>query len=424
MYLSQKLFIKYSSGIVFFFLAVFISAPCYSQDNPYEIEHYDFINYDANKLVFFNDTSAFNRLFTAFNALILKGDGQINVVHIGDSHIQADNFSGRMRQRLQTFFQGGIGGRGFIFPYTVANTNNPGSYKVTYTGTWEHCRNVDKDKENPCNLGLSGISVTTCDSIAAISIKLRENEDPKYTFNKVKVFHEIDSTCLNVEMDNYRKKIMEYNDSLGYTMFIFDNYLDSLTLKFRKKDSLQKKFTLHGISLETYDPGVVYHSIGVNGAKVSSYLKCRYFKTQLKALTPDLVIISLGANDTYTKKFDASLFETQLDGLVNQIYSAAPGIALIITIPGDCYYKRKDNKTVAAGRDVIFNLAQKYNCAVWDFYTVMGGEKSIDSWLKNSMAAKDRLHFSKKGYTFQGDLFFNAFLHSYDEFIEKSLRYK
>lgn len=408
--------------VIFSFLALFPQLT-FSQD-PYEIDQFPFVNYEVNSLIFPGDSIAFSRLFQSFNTLILKGDGQINVVHIGDSHIQADFFSGRVRQRLQTFFQGGIGGRGFIFPYTVAKSNNPESYKVAYTGSWEHCRNVDRDKDNLCSLGLSGISVTTNDSAASISIKLRDKEEPKYTFNKVKIFHTIDSTSLTVDVDNYKeKKMMEYDDHLGYTMFILKNYLDSVNLKFIRKDSTQKNFTLHGISLETYDPGVVYHAIGVNGAKVSSYLKCTYFKEHLNALLPDLLIISLGTNDSYVKKFDTLSYYNSLDSMIRMIYAVAPNSGIILTVPGDSYlFKKKANKNIQAARDVIFLLAKKYNCAVWDFYTIMGGEESIDTWIKNNLAVKDKLHFTKKGYTLQGDLFFNAFLKAYDAYIDKIVK--
>lgn len=405
--------------LIFLFPILFLKFS-FSQD-PYEIDQYSFVNYEINRLLFPGDSIAFSGLFQSFNTLILKGDRQINIVHIGDSHIQADSFSGRIRQRLQTFFQGGIGGRGFIFPYSVAKTNNPESYKVTFTGNWNNCKNIDRDKDNLCKLGLSGITVTTIDSAASISVKLKEKDGLKYTFNKVKIFHTIDSTSLTVDVDNYKeKKMMEYDDKLGYTMFILKNYLDSINLKFVRKDSTQKHFTLHGISLETYDPGVVYHAIGVNGAKVSSYLKCTYFKDHLNALLPDLLIISLGTNDSYAKKFDTLNYYNNLDSMIRMIYAVAPNTGIILTVPGDCYlFKKKINKNIPAARSVIFSLAKKYNCAVWDFYNIMGGEQSIDTWIKHNLALKDKLHLTKKGYYFQGDLFFNAFLKTYDAYIDR-----
>ena len=35
------------------------------------------------------------------------------------------------------------------------------------------------------------------------------------------------------------------------------------------------------------------------------------------------------------------------------------------------------------------------------------------------LAKRDRIHFTQKGYELKGDLFFNAFLKSYDNFINQ-----
>ncbi|MFH2094633.1 MAG: GDSL-type esterase/lipase family protein [Bacteroidota bacterium] len=400
-----------------FFLAGF------AQDDPYEIVKYDFIRYDTNRIDFFDDSVAYCNLFNAFSKLILKGEGQINVLHIGDSHLQADYFSGRMRQRLQTFFQGGLGGRGFVFPYRVALTNNPFNLRTDYSGEWESCKNIEKNKQ--CDLGLSGISVTTYESGASISIYLREKDYLKYDYNRVKIFHNIDSTSFSIEIRNsLSKSTFINNDTLGYTIFSFDRYLDdTLTLRFIRTDSLQQKFTLHGLSFETDDPGVIYHTIGVNGADVDSYLRCNLFSEHLLALAPDWVIISLGTNDAYMKSIDTTATESDFDRLITRIQGTMPGIPILLTTPGDSYrYRRYLNENIPKVRGIIYRQAEKHNCAVWDFFSVMGGLNSVTLWYRSGLTAKDKLHLNGKGYILQGDLMFNAFLKAYDDFIDKELK--
>jgi hypothetical protein len=56
--------------------------------------------------------------------------------------------------------------------------------------------------------------------------------------------------------------------------------------------------------------------------------------------------------------------------------------------------------------------AREQGCAFGDFYQVMGGDHSIQSWCYNDLTAKDRRHLNKKGYQLKADLFFNAFLNS------------
>jgi hypothetical protein len=66
----------------------------------------------------------------------------------------------------------------------------------------------------------------------------------------------------------------------------------------------------------------------------------------------------------------------------------------------------------------MIKLAKKYHCAVWDLHTIMGGLNSIVYWNLLGLAKKDKIHFTNQGYVLLGDLFFNAFLKAYDNFIE------
>lgn len=390
----------------------------YSQDDPYKIAQYPFIHYDQNKIFIYECEDQYINLFNKFNKLILTGEGNVNIIQIGDSHIQADYLSGRFRQRIQTFFQGGKGGRGFIFPYTIAKTNNPRSYIIKYTGEWETCRNIEKDKN--CNIGLSGITVSTYDSITSVSIKLRNKEWPKYDFNKINIYHALDSLSFNVELVYpISHDTLIKNETEGITSILFNEYIDSIKIKFVKTESQQKRFELYGFGLETNDPGVIYHAIGVNGAETESYLRCNLFESHLQALHPDMIIVSLGTNDAYPKYFNHIQFKENYEALIQKIKKVYPDIPLLLTVPGDSYRFRKYlNEDLLRVRNIIFDLAVEYECSVWDFYSVMGGKNSIYLWHKNNLAGKDRLHFTKEGYIIQGDLMFNAFLKKYDEFIE------
>ena len=59
-------------------------------------------------------------------------------------------------------------------------------------------RNIDKNKN--CNIGLSGITVSTTDTLTSVSIKLRNKELPKYDFNKINIYHALDSFSYKVRL--------------------------------------------------------------------------------------------------------------------------------------------------------------------------------------------------------------------------------
>ena len=84
--------------------------------NPAEnIPYYSFIKYNENVLQFPGGTDAFNTFFAKLDTLTFSGEGKLNILHIGGSHVQAGVLSNRMRENLFTLADGIKGERGFIF---------------------------------------------------------------------------------------------------------------------------------------------------------------------------------------------------------------------------------------------------------------------------------------------------------------------
>ena len=388
------------------------------QEFPYQIPEYDFIRYDSNRFRFYGDSGAYQQFLSSFSTLIREGRGQLSVVHIGGSHLQADIYSDRIRNRFQTFQPGINGGRGFIFPYAVARTNNPTNYRVRYTGRWSACRNTLENRD--CLLGLSGMSVSTDDPAASITITFPPGNGVSYDFNRVRIFHVADSFSFDCRVHCSAGVSGTDLTHPGCTTFLLDAYVDSLVVCLERTGEHQRHFTLLGISLETDDPGLVYHTAGVNGAKITSFLRCTLLPDHLACLSADLVILSLGTNDAYTRHFNTEKYRQQYDSLIREVRAAVPGAALLLTVPNDGYLYRRDvNPNTEKVREVIRELGRTYGCGVWDFYGIMGGLNSIVVWQQFGLAKRDRIHFTRNGYLLMGDLFFNAFLKSYDDYLEK-----
>jgi len=410
------------------YLSIFISIiatletiPAYTQDDPYDIQKYPFVNYQANQLVLYGDQKSYTSLFEKLTQIGLKGEGKISIVHMGDSHLQADYFSGYFRKRLQTFFLGAMGGRGFIFPYKVAETNNPLNYSVSSRGKWQHCRNVERKRN--CPLGLSGIAVWTEDSTAKITIRITDPNLEGYDFDRLMVFHSMGDTYFEPEIQPSAKiiSVTPFPDQ-GYTLFEFSENIESVTLQLKKNNQHQKSFTLYGMNFDSHDSGVIYHTIGVNGAQIESYLTCDYFVPHLSALEPDWVIVSLGTNDAYTRLFDSLMFSQKIDSLLFMIRAAAPTSAILLTTPGDHRIKKGViNPNVSMVSEIIKLKAQEHHIGYWDFYLVMGGNGSVNAWHHETLANYDFVHLTQKGYEFQGELLFTAFLKSYDSYLSNQL---
>lgn len=404
---------KYTLLILFGILQAMYFAVI-AQDGDYFLgpERYSVIKYDEDIFHFPGTDSAFQDLYQRMNELMFEGEDKIHIVHMGGSHIQADIYTNILRERLQGLMPGMNGGRGLIFPFKMAKTNNPSNYMVRYTGNWEYCKSTQKNKI--CDLGLTGIAVTTTDSVADIFIDPNRRNSMFYQFDRVKILHLPTSYQLAVSI-NDTLFVGEYHEDGGYTEIQLPRNISFLHLQI-EKDTIDDSFTLHGILLDNNAPGIVYNAIGVNGSKLNSYLGCNLYQEHLELIDPHLVIFSIGTNDAYTTHFEVDKYKQEYRQLLDSTRKAAPHAAILLTVPNDSYlYRRYVNRNTEKMKEVIFDLAKEYNCGVWDFYTIMGGLNSSQAWYAMNLMNYDRIHFNRRGYILKGELLFSAFLKGWEK---------
>jgi lysophospholipase L1-like esterase len=352
-----------------------------------------------------------------FNKLYLQrtqGGSKVNVVHIGDSHILGNFLTNEVRHRLQNEF--GDAGRGVIFPYKLINSNGPRDYLVSSTARWSGT-NCTRDLNDITNYGISGFSAITNTPNGAITFRLRDTSASTTSmFTKVTVFFRNDeqSTGVIVEDESTRQLADAVLEDEFSQTFYFDRPVSECTIKLKKGDS-KKGLWLDGISIDNERAGLIYHSIGVNGAKFSDFGRSKYFARQMKELTPDLVILSFGTNEAQAKASPA-LLEKQMDDLISQILTQWPHAAILLTTPADSYLRGKGfNPYMSDVSDIIRQYARKKDYALWDLFNIGGGANSAAAWKSNGLMSSDSVHYSKTGYVAQGKLLYQGLIKGYNE---------
>ena len=380
---------------------------------------YDFTHFDRNKLIYPGDSSAMECFFEKLDTLFFTGQGKVNIMHIGGSHVQAGVFSQQMRDNLLNLAPGITSGRGLVFPFM--KTNTPASYIINSTGEWSYCRNA---VAFDTRLGLAGASVTTCDTTASFSIVTREKKPrditPAFDFNYVKILGYGDKTMTPVVHFNDKIINGSYDEKEGSYTFQLPDYTDSLYVDFNHAEGT---FTVTGVYLDNGQPGITYHGIGVNGARVDSYLNCEDLERDLKLVKPDLVIFGIGINDAAADTFTKEKFKRDYDQLIRIIHKVSPDCALLFVTNNDSYKRIKKNKyqvnpNGVLAEEAFMELGKKHNAAVWDFFDIMGGLTSMQNWQDENIAQKDKVHFTNNGYTLIGDLLFNALMDRYMEHLK------
>ena len=131
--------------------------------------------------------------------------------------------------------------------------------------------------------------------------------------------------------------ILKANSLYNYYAYDNLNVSDKIYLTPNTESS---SFTLNGIVLENDQKGIIYHTIGVNGAHFSDYNKSDLFFEQISALEPDLIVISLGTNEAYGRlapeRYDAEVMK-----FINTIRTQYGNCPIILTTPPPFLYRRK-----------------------------------------------------------------------------------
>lgn len=367
------------------------------EDNAlYEISTYpDYISLEDNHIILNGDDwEGLRKIFNESDSKI------VNIVHIGDSHLQADMATAVARHRLCAKF--GSAGRALIVPFKLAGTNEPRDYTIKFSGECAASRLLKLPwKIQP---GFTGVSVRPSLSDCELEISATE------PFDSVCIYYSGDplSVCESLRHTDFERR----------TEIKLDECVSNLSMSLSSSGIVD----FHGINLIKGTRGVAYHVIGNNGATYNSYNGLTNFSQEISQLNPSLIIISLGTNEAFGK-FSETQFIESIGLLIKSLKESCPNSYFLLTTPSECQkrkYTRSGkrrrsagfviNENVAKVRNSIMNFAASEKIPVYDFYKISGGAGASTKWLSDGKMNKDRVHLLQPGYVLYGNLFSNAML--------------
>jgi lysophospholipase L1-like esterase len=365
-------------------------------------------DYEQNKL---ENPQALTPLFTKLHNLKNGSQENVVLVHIGDSHIQADLLSDVVRSEFQKYF--GNAGRGLVFPYQVVKTNGPFEYHSSSNSTWKWNRIARNDTIPSC--GISGFGMHSKSENPEFSIKFKNYNKKLETFDKITLFTNEDLRGLNIEYNDCQLENGIYDASKAYVTINLKSPASSFNVSFPGKDTIR----FYGASLEKLNtPGVIYHSIGVNGAQCSDYNKTSLFWKQLKQLKADCYIVSLGTNEAQLQGMAPEEFLVDLTKMVENIRKVSPTASIVLSTPPVSYYNKiAPNAKLCDVVDVITDYCIQNNITYWDLFNISKGLEGATTWGKKKYLRSDLIHFSREGYRVQGALLAEAFAASWNTFL-------
>lgn len=380
-----------------------------------------FIHKNANHIIYNGaDWSKLRKAFLASDAT------PVSIVHIGDSHVQADISTGITRELLQYDF--GNAGRGLVSPLKMSSTNQPSDYTFQSRNSWTPVKLMSPSWRQ--TVGFTGASIRPVASSSELTIGTSERDDYN-PFRSLTIFHNGKFTVKSVTGEDGAKLDFRAIPSRDYTQIMLPSQQTKVTVDFASSGDL----TVFGAALSGDRPGLFYHAIGNNGAAYETYNRIGNVGAGIRPLEPNLVIISLGTNEAFGRQPNVTAFKNSIDRLVKNIRTANPDALILLTTPMECHRsvtttkkvrvkgkrgrRRTVNRTsrsytvnanIAPLRTAILEYGKDNGIAVYDWYEVAGGRGASSSWISQNLFAKDRVHHTHKGYNLEGRLLYEALM--------------
>jgi lysophospholipase L1-like esterase len=369
------------------------------------------------------------RFYTALDGLTAgTRKDHVRILWLGDSHGQADFWSGKLRSILQRRF--GHGGPGFVHvghksyrhdgvelilkdKWTMV-PGNPATSKVTGDGV----------------LGLGGLLTSPKNPGAEAAVEVRDaaltgklHWDLCVRFGKAGDEITVSLTDKKPFTLKAGNKLAERPPLQHMKLFTEAGVVQAgaggaggaKDEAAAKKDESGKKkgprLTVQptvgypsfcGVVIETDPteaPGVVLDVAGINGARYTTALAWdeEAWMAEFMRRSPDLVIFEYGTNESGDVGIKPETYEDRVTRLVGRIRKKKPDTDCAILAPTE----RADQEERSARiRDIFRDAAKANGCFFWDTIEAMGGKGAMRTWRDRNppFGAQDGIHLTVKGY--------------------------
>jgi lysophospholipase L1-like esterase len=366
-----------------------------------------------------------------FFAALLKSEaegGRVRVSHHGDSPITNDGITSTARRKLQLRF--GDAGHGFILA-------------AKPWGWYEHL-GVRQEagrgwQSNPMFIsrgdhlyGFGGASFTASAPNVTASFGTVESGEVGQRVSSFDIYFlaQPGGGDFDVELDGARyARVSTASDEMrsGFYQVNVEDGAHTMTVKTVGNGEVR----IFGVVLESGTCGVVYDSLGVNGAFIgllAHYLDEQHWTEQLRHRRPDLVILAYGANESEYENWPMDKYEQDTQKVIRRIRAALPDVSIMFVAPMDRGKRGAGGQiitrpTIPRLVEAQRRMAAEMGCAFFDTFTAMGGEGTVARWreAQPKLMGGDFTHPTAQGAEIVGTLIYDAMMRAYGDYKVRSL---
>lgn len=343
-------------------------------------------------------------------------DAVVRILHYGDSPTTADLITADVRSALQRLF--GDAGHGF--------------YLIARPWAWYGHRGLDSEAEgwkiDPANqseirdglYGLGGVSFRGHEGSWS-RIKLRDAGHNRVEVSFLRqprggAFAVISDGGVLGTIDTAGNRVEP-----GFASFALAGGARKVEIRVTAGN-----VRLFGFYLEKPAPGLVYSSLGLNGAYVAvpaRMFDAKHWAEELKHYQPDLVILNYGTNESVYPAFVDQSMVKETKEAARRIREAVPGVSVLIMSPMDRGQKGAGGEIITV--PVMTRLvslqegaAKDLGCAFFNTFQAMGGLGTMAKWYhaEPRLVGGDFIHPMPAGARIVGNLLETALLDGYNRF--------
>ena len=201
--------------------------------------------------------------------------------------------------------------------------------------------------------------------------------------------------------------------------------------KFEIKD-VHGLVRLFGIRFGKQTAGVVYNSLGLNGASVTTLgrqMNEAHWTAELRHVKPDLVIVNYGTNESVYAAYVDSVYEKELRLAIGRLKRALPETSLMIMSPMDRGIRDESGEIVTVpALNRLVNIQQRVagetKCAFFNTFQAMGGRGTMGRWYKAEprLVGADFIHPMPAGARTVGNLLYKSLIRGYNGYKLRQLQ--
>ena len=349
------------------------------------------------------------------------------ITHYGDSPITNDGITGTIRRLLQTRF--GDAGHGFIL------VDRPwawyGHDAITFTsgGGWTG-DSIINGKVYDGQFGLGGVTFRASGPGKYARFAPASQGDTGKSFSRMEVYY--------LQQPNGGQFSLSVNDERVQAVSTSGDAVRSGFYEIKAPQAGSNTFQvttaggdvrLFGAVLENEGPGVVYDSLGVNGAfagLLATVMNEDHWKQQLQHRSPDLVVLNYGTNESQdATSSQMGRYEKELREVIRRVREALPGASVLIVSPMDRGQRAPGGRVITKPTiplivEMQHRVALDTNCAFFSTFEAMGGEGTMAKWYagkgRDRLVREDLTHPSAKGAETVGRLIYEALIDGYTKY--------